>query len=57
MQQDCLSHLALLRIERAYSNMVDTDEKLLMSLNQENVVPRSFSNQFLIILNIEEKMY
>ena len=57
MRQDCLSHLALLRIERAYSNMVDTDEKLLMSLNQENVVPRSFSNQFLIILNIEEKMY
>ena len=26
MDQDCLGHLALLRIERAYSNRVDTEK-------------------------------
>ena len=26
MEEDCLNHLALLRIERAYSNRVDTEK-------------------------------
>ena len=46
MSQDCLNHLAILCIERAYVDRLDT-EKVIDEFSSKKVVPSSFSNQFL----------
>ena len=53
LEEDCLSHLALLRIERAYSNRVDI-EKMIDEF--EKVVSSSLSNQCLFIFSFVKKV-
>ena len=48
MDQDCLGHLALLRIERAYSNRVNT-EKVIDEFESRKGSFKFFLNQFLFI--------
>ena len=48
MDQDCLGRLALLRIERAYSNRVNT-EKVIDEFESRKGSFKFFLNQFLFI--------